>query len=198
MSKPWPAASVTKAIRSQRLSAAGFFVAGVTFIGLYFEVLADRIKSSGAAIVPLFGVFLLFFAHNEWRRANARIHGIKIEHIVAPRAERTLTRRGFDVRRNASIPGSGDIDLVAQRHGVSVPIEIKSFRSWEPGSDRCKVALWQAWRGCEFLHAPRGFVWLPDAKVGLWRRWFGVDEGRVRVVFGSARNLARIVNWWTP
>lgn len=191
-------AGVTKSIRSQRLNATGFFVAGLSFIVIYFELPADRIKGIAAIPVLVFGVFLLWFARSEWRRANARVHGVKVEHFVAHHAERTLARRGFAVRRNVAIPGSGDIDLVAMRLGCAVPIEIKSYRSWESSSDRCKVALWQVWRGREHLRATRGFIWLPDAKAGLLRRWFGVDEGSVRVVFGSARNLARIVNWWSP
>lgn len=182
-------------IRSQRLNAVLFFIVGVVFLAASPPVV-DRFNGWIPLTVPTFGLFLLWFGRREWRQARNRLHGINLEHITAMAAVRALLHRGFEVKRGQVMPGRGDIDIVIERAGVCIPIEIKSFHAWSTNEDRCRSALSQAWRQQDHLRAPHAIIWLPDAKVGLWRRWFGHDEGRIRVVFGSARTLARIAAWY--
>jgi hypothetical protein len=59
---------------------------------------------------------------------------------------------------------------------------------------RCCAALEQVWRQQRYLGAEHAFIWLPNARVGLWRRWCGTNEGGTRIIYGkNAKALVRFL-----
>jgi hypothetical protein len=128
---------------------------------------------------------------------RSRFHGRSVEELAAREAVGTLPKFGVDVvALGLPVPGLGDIDIVIGLAERRMPVEVKSFHAWD-GSDRCTHALYQVSRQMASLHARHGIVWLPEARVGWWRRWRGLAASPdVTVAFGSARNLARIAQRW--
>lgn len=183
--------SVRQSIRKQEQSVLALAALGIGFIVIYAAAGTERLHGVWAALPVASGAFLLLYARRLFGRAKARRHGLAVEQRVLPQAIRILKRRGFAASGNVRTRNRGDIDLVIGNNHHQVPVEIKSFHSWDR-SDRCAAALEQVQLQRVYLGAQLAYIWLPDAKVGLWRRWRGTRRGEVTVVYGHARNLARI------
>jgi hypothetical protein len=183
-------------IRSTRLLALGVAALGVAFIGLFVLSVSSR---GGIMWTPgIIGCCLIAVARYYLSRCKRRLHGLRVEDRVMDHAAGTLSRYGFTVQANVCLPGHGDIDMVITRDGERyMPVEIKAFESW--GMDwsnrkRRDDAIKQVTHALNYLEATHGFIWLPEARAGWWRRTFGLRRGSITIVFGSATRLARIAN----
>lgn len=183
---------VHAAIRAQTAHAALSALLGTAWIAAFLWAGPSRLPGAWGYAPALLGFGLIWYARRLHRNARARWHGLSVESRAISAATPILERRGWCVEAGLPSP-YGDIDMAVSRGHGRVPIEIKSFRSWRGRDARCASAIVQATRQQQFLHAARGYIWLPEARVGWWRGWFGTSESEIRVVYGSARRLRRIL-----
>lgn len=132
-----------------------------------------------------------------WRRAARREYGKQVEIVATRNAVDALKGSGLSVRTNVMVRGIGDIDLVVERGGQAIPVEIKSFVKWNQFlwvvGEREGRAYSQVSRQMKALGARQGIIWLPNGRPTAWQRIFPPSYGGVRVIFGAARQIARSV-----
>lgn len=187
--------SIKKDIRAQRYYGIILFLLGIGYLAIVVTIGRGRLHGWWILLPVIAGLILLALARGRFRQARARWHGISREHQAIAQAEPLLKRRGFEVTPNVAVRRLGDIDMMLRRAGESVPVEIKAYRLWDSSPNRRSNALAQIERTKNHLDVTLAILWLPDVKAGLWRRVFGSRVGSVRIVYGSARNLARIASW---
>ncbi|TAN03153.1 MAG: hypothetical protein EPN36_14240 [Rhodanobacteraceae bacterium] len=186
---------VSAAIAEQALIGVVMLVS-VLAIG-YLTLSGARLPGRLEWLVGAYVLVALIVCVHSLRAVRARFHGRDVEDRAAREAVDVLPKFGVNVvALGLPVPGLGDIDIVAGRAERRMPVEIKSFHTWEE-SDRCLHARTQVTRQMAALRANHGIVWLPDARAGWWRRWRGLAASPdVTVAFGSARNLARVARRW--
>lgn len=171
--------------------------AGIGLALLALILIATFLKTGAGLNSPVgwiavaYGIGLLLFGMHEYRIARGRDHGMRVEQRALAEATKVLPRYGYACFTNLPVPGLGDIDLVVSAGAHRVPVEIKSYREW--GGERASEALEQTEKQRVYLRAERGYLWLPEAKVGFWRRWRGEQRGAITVAFGGAKNLATVI-----
>lgn len=186
--------AIERDIRDQSRVASFAVLVGIFFFGAFFAVGPERFPGWWALLPPAAGIAALAYARVQFRQVRARRHGLTVEHKAVRQALKVLRRRGYVAASNVASP-CGDLDLVVQGARGPVPIEIKAFQSWGGAREgRCCAALEQVGRQQRYLGAEHAFVWLPNARVGLWRRWFGTDEDGTRIIYGqNAKALVRFL-----
>lgn len=189
------ASRVSAAIAEQVLVGVVMLVS-VLMIG-YLTLAGARLPGRLEWLVVAYVLVALVVCLHSLRAVRSRFHGRSVEARAARDAVDILPKFGVNVvALGLPVPGLGDIDVVAGRAERRMPVEIKSFHTWDE-SDRCLHAKTQVARQMAALRASHGIVWLPEARVGWWRRWRGLSASPdVTVAFGSARNLARIARRW--
>lgn len=189
-----PQNPVEAMVRRQWHYAVGCFALGVAFLAVFAMVGHARLQGWLGLLPVGSGLCLLAFAVHEFRDVQRRTHGMRVETRAIADAAKILPAYGIGMTPNVRVRGRGDIDMVVGAGTHHMPVEIKSYESWEmQDRERRLATLEQVARAQRYLRARRGYVWLPEAKAGMWRRWRGLREGDVTVVFGSARHLARII-----
>jgi len=182
---------VRAAIRAQFRYALLLSGLGIGFLAIFIGIGADRLSGPLHWMPPASGIFLLYQARKEYRNAVTRKHGLAVERTAVDQARPLLNRYGFAVSANV-VTRAGDVDLLVGYATQQVPVEIKSFETWDD-KPRCQLALAQVNRLRGMLRAKRAYIWLPNARVGFFARWMGTREGATTVVYGNARQLARII-----
>jgi Holliday junction resolvase-like predicted endonuclease len=186
--------AIERDIRDQARVASFAVLVGIFFLGTFVAVGPERFPGLWALLPPAAGIGALGYARTQFRQVRARRHGLAVEHKAVRQALKVLRRRGYAATANVASP-CGDLDLVVEGARGPVPIEIKSFHSWGGRCEgRCDAALEQVERQQRYLAAEHAFIWLPNARVGLWRRWFGTDENGTRIIYGmNAKALVRFL-----
>jgi hypothetical protein len=186
--------SIRAQVRSQWLYACGFFGLGLGFLFLFATAGHSRLHGLLGLLPVVCGLGLLSYSVHGFKAVHRRRHGLRVEARAIARATKILQAHGLTVTTNVRMRGRGDIDMVVGINFHLMPVEIKSYESWgNATAGRYAATLAQVGQAQRHLCARRGYVWLPEAKVGLVKRWYGQREGDVTVVFGGANHLARII-----
>jgi Holliday junction resolvase-like predicted endonuclease len=140
-------------------------------------------------------IMFMSFGVARFNRAKARKFGKVFEEEWIQQALTRLNKNGWAAKSCVIVNGLGDIDIVAKKKRLVMPIEIKSFAKWNQSfflvGERERKAFLQSERQRQFLKAPFSIIWLPQGKPGFFQRLFGVKKGNVLVVFGDDRVLHR-------
>lgn len=178
-----------KAISFFLMAAFGFAcAASASYLGF----------NSVAAVLAVVTVFLLSKSGKMFEQARSRQFGKELEVRSIESASTELEAQGIAYKANVLKNGVGDIDLVIGTRSGAIPVEIKSFWYWNQRGfifhgARERKTIAQVRKQMGALRSNRGIVWLPQGKPSLFQRLFGVGSGPVKVVFGSHKNLVKII-----
>lgn len=181
--------------REDFYAAAGFVVLAA--------ITAWQAIASGDARLLALGLFVavaaLAAARWVWRNGMRRWYGKDLERWAVGQLGRLLDRRGIAWEAGRLIRGVGDVDLLASPTKGAVVVEIKSYERWGSGwlgagSERDLAAIAQVQAQVDSVGAIQGYLWLPRGRPTLLQRLFlGFSRGQVRVVIGSERRMARLI-----
>jgi len=103
-----------------------------------------------------------------WWLARRRAFGRELEARSLADLGRVARLLRVVVDANVVVPGLGDADAIVGRSRVL--IEIKSFRRWDTGEERCIGTIKQVQQLMERLKLKRAIIWLPQAKLTFMQR----------------------------
>ena len=140
------------------------------------------------------------------RRRSARAFGKTFEVAWVAKAIKDLGRLPLRLTANVALRGLGDVDLFVEqlnRDGsvrARVVVEIKSFVYWKSYffgmflGRRERDAIAQVERLTLRLRADRAVVWIPQGRLSVLQRTFGVNRNKaVHIVAGDTKCLAAVL-----
>lgn len=179
--------------REDFYAAAGFLLLGGFSVWRVFVAHAWGVRALGLLVAAA----CLAAARWAWRNGMRRWYGKHMEQWAVRQLGRLLDGRGIKWEAGRRVRGLGDVDFLAHPTAGAVVVEIKSFERWGKGwlglpVERDLAAIAQTEAQMDAVGAIQGYLWLPRGRPSLLQRFFlGFSRGRVIVVLGSERRMAR-------
>lgn len=121
-----------------------------------------------ALVVPVVAWVFGQVLTDQWWRERSRAFGRQLESRALSDLKRISTVLRIPIETNVPVAGSGDADAILGTRPVIV--EVKSFRSWDSGAQRCIDAIAQVERLKDRLGIERAIIWLPQGHLTLTQR----------------------------